>query len=176
MGLPLYDRISRELDDDKIVAIDTAQAAPTISFLNHALATELVCMLRYKRHYYVASGIKAEVIAAELKEHAEQELNHADRIAERITQLGGEPDYSPNTLLDRSHAKYTDDTSLVDMVRENLIAERIAVETYRDMIQKIGDRDPTTRRLLEDILAEEEEHADDMSAIYFSLRESDDNA
>ena len=133
-----------------------------IGLLQAALATEWVCALRYKRHYYVARGIKARFAAAEFLEHAGEELAHADRIAERIVQLGGDPDLDPSGLAERSHAQYHAGTDLREMITENLIAERIAIESYREIVQFIGERDPTTRRLLEDILAAEEEHADDL--------------
>ena len=129
-----------------------------VKLLNAALATELVCVLRYKRHYFTAHGIASPNVAAEFLEHANDEAAHADRIAERIVQLGGEPDFAPDTLLGRSHADYDASKDLKDMIRANLVAERVAVETYRQMINLVGDKDPTTRRLLED----EEEHADDM--------------
>lgn len=134
-----------------------------IELLQHALATELVCVLRYKRHYFVAKGIKARFAATEFLEHANEEAAHADRLAERIVQLGGDPDLNPVGLAERSHAQYHEGTQLDDMIVEDLVAERIAIESYREMVQFIGDRDPTTRRLLEDILAQEEEHADDLS-------------
>ena len=130
--------------------------------LNEALATELVCTLRYKRHYFMARGIHAEAVAAEFLEHATQEQQHADEIAQRIVQLQGEPDFSPDGLTARSHAEYVEGTSLSDMIRQNLIAERIAIDSYRQMIAFIGEKDPTTRRLLESILEVEEEHADDL--------------
>lgn len=133
-----------------------------VKLLNDALATELVCVLRYKRHHFMASGVSSAKIAEEFLVHANEESAHADRIARRIVQLGGEPDFSPDTLRQRSHADYDESNDLQTMVRVNLIAERIAVETYRQMIVLIGDRDPTTRRLLEDILADEEEHADEL--------------
>lgn len=133
-----------------------------VKLLNDALATELVCVLRYKRHHFTASGISAAKIAEEFLVHANEESGHADRIARRIVQLGGEPDFSPDTLLQRSHADYDASNDLQTMVRVNLIAERIAVEAYRQMIALIGDKDPTTRRMLEDILADEEEHADEL--------------
>lgn len=133
-----------------------------VKLLNDALATELVCVLRYKRHHFMASGISSAKIAEEFLVHANEESAHADRIARRIVQLGGEPDFSPDTLLQRSHADYDASNDLQTMVRINLIAERIAVETYRQMIALIGDKDPTTRRLLEDVLADEEEHADEL--------------
>lgn len=133
-----------------------------VKLLNDALATELVCVLRYKRHYFTAHGMASLTVAAEFMEHATEEAAHADRIAERIVQLGGDPDFSPSTLLGRSHADYDASMELKAMISANLVAERVAVETYRQMIQVIGDRDPTTRRLLEEVLRDEEEHADDM--------------
>ena len=133
-----------------------------VKLLNDALATELVCVLRYKRHYFTANGVSSPAIADEFLVHANEESAHADRIAERIVQLGGDPDFSPATLLERSHAGYDASEDLQAMVRANLVAERIAVETYRQMIVLIGDKDPTTRRMLEDILSDEEEHADEL--------------
>ncbi|HEV7814123.1 MAG TPA: ferritin-like domain-containing protein [Janthinobacterium sp.] len=133
-----------------------------IAMLNSALATELVCILRYKRHYYTVSGLQNGPIKAEFLEHANQEQEHADWLAERIVQLNGSPDLNPATLLARSHAEYDESDSVQSMVRANLIAERVAIESYRQMIEKIGDSDPTTRHLLIKIMAVEEEHADDM--------------
>ncbi len=133
-----------------------------VKLLNDALATELVCVLRYKRHHFMASGVSSPKIAEEFMVHANEESAHADRIAQRIVQLGGEPDFSPSTLLQRSHADYDESNDLKTMVRVNLIAERIAVEAYRQMIALLADKDPTTRRMLEDILAQEEEHADEL--------------
>jgi bacterioferritin len=133
-----------------------------VKLLNDALATELVCVLRYKRHYFTAAGVNSPAIADEFLVHANEESGHADRIAERIVQLGGDPDFGPTTLLQRSHAGYDESKDLQSMVRANLVAERIAVESYRQMIVLIGDKDPTTRRMLEDILADEEEHADEL--------------
>jgi len=133
--------------------------------LNEALATEIVCMLRYKRHYFMARGVHAETVAAEFLQHAQQELEHADQIAARIVQLGGEPDFSPDTLTRRSHAEYVPGNTLVDMIKEDLVAERIAIDSYKEMIGVIGDDDPTTRRMLESILAVEEEHADDLAGL-----------
>jgi bacterioferritin len=133
-----------------------------VKLLNDSLATELVCVLRYKRHHFTASGVSSPKIAEEFLVHANAESGHADRIARRIVQLGGEPDFSPETLLQRSHADYDESNDLQAMVRANLVAERIAVESYRQMIAMLGDRDPTTRRMLEDILADEEEHADEL--------------
>jgi bacterioferritin len=136
-----------------------------LQLLNEALATELVCTLRYKRHYFMASGIHAEAAAAEFREHAAQEQEHADRIAARIVQLGGEPDFSPRELADRSHAEYVEGRDLIDMIREDLVAERIAIESYTEMIRYVGEKDPTTRVMLESILAVEEEHAEDMNSL-----------
>ncbi|RZL90646.1 MAG: ferritin-like domain-containing protein [Variovorax sp.] len=133
-----------------------------VKLLNDALATELVCVLRYKRHYFTAHGVSSPPIADEFLVHANAESGHADKIAERIVQLGGEPDFNPQTLQGRSHAGYDESMDLQAMVRANLVAERIAVETYRQMIVLIGDKDPTTRRMLEEILSDEEEHADEL--------------
>lgn len=133
-----------------------------VELLNAALATELVCVLRYKRHYFTARGLASPRIAEEFSNHATEEAAHGDRLAERIVQLGGEPDFGPDGLAKRSHADYDTSTNLRSMVASNLTAERVAVETYRQMISLIGDKDPTTRRLLEDILQQEEEHADEL--------------
>ncbi|MBU2286595.1 MAG: ferritin-like domain-containing protein [Gammaproteobacteria bacterium] len=133
-----------------------------VRLLNDALATELVCILRYKRHYFTAHGLASPAIADEFMVHATEETAHADKIAERIVQLGGEPDFNPQTLMQRSHADYDESDDLQAMVRANLVAERIAVETYRQMIGLLGDKDPTTRRMLEEILTDEEEHADEL--------------
>lgn len=134
-----------------------------IKLLNEALATEIVCVLRYKRHFYMAQGIHAEPVAAEFLQHANEEQGHADLIAERITQLDGEPNFSPEGLLTRSHSEYVEGGSLVDMIKEDLVAERVAIDSYGEMIRYIGNDDPTTRRMLEGILAMEEEHADDLA-------------
>ena len=133
-----------------------------VKLLNDALATELVCVLRYKRHHFTADGLESPAIAAEFLVHANEEAAHADLIAQRIVQLGGSPDFCPKTLLERSHADYDESSDLKDMLRANLVAERIAVESYRQMVELIGDKDPTTRRMLEGILADEEEHADEL--------------
>lgn len=145
------------------------EPAKIIELLNIALATELICVLRYKRHYYMAQGIHAEAVKAEFLEHAQEEQMHADEIAERIVQLGGAPDFNPEHLTLKSHSEYTEGDSLLDMVREDLIAERVAIDSYMEMIQYIGDKDPTTRRVLEGILAKEEEHAEDMSSILVTI-------
>jgi len=130
--------------------------------LNEALATEIVCVLRYKRHHFMASGIHAESVAAEFLQHANEEQGHADQIAQRIVQLGGEPNFNPEGLLTRSHAEYVEGDTLLDMIKEDLVAERIAIDSYREIIQYLGNDDPTTRRMMEGILAMEEEHADDL--------------
>jgi bacterioferritin len=140
-----------------------------IKLLNDALATEIVCTLRYKRHYYMASGIHSQAVADEFLEHAKEEQEHADRIAERITQLDGAPDFNPQGLLGRSHAQYVEGNSLLDMIKENLIAERIAIESYLEMIRWFSDNDPTSRRLIESVLEQEEEHADDMKSLLETL-------
>lgn len=140
-----------------------------LNLLNTALATEIVCVLRYKRHFYTARGIHAEAIADEFLEHAQEEQQHADRIAERITQLGGEPDFDPENLTSRSHSEYKPGTTLLDMLKEDLIAERIAIESYTEIVRYIGDGDPTTRRLMEEILAKEEEHADDLANLLVTI-------
>lgn len=155
-------------------AITTGYAADrekVIQLLNEALATELVCVLRYKRHYFMADGIQAEPVAAEFLEHAQEEMAHADLIAQRIVQLRGEPNFSPDGLSQRSHAEYVEGRTLRDMVKENLVAERIAIESYREMIAYIGKHDPTTRRILEEILASEENHADDLASLLEGLKD-----
>lgn len=136
-----------------------------IKLLNEALATEIVCVLRYKRHYYMASGIHAQSVAAEFLQHANEEQGHADQLAERIVQLGGAPNFSPEGMLMRSHAEYVEGTSLVEMIKEDLVAERIAIDSYREMINYLGTNDSTSRRMLEGILAVEEEHADDLVSL-----------
>ncbi len=144
-----------------------------VRILNEALATELVCVLRYKRHYYMAPGIHAQAVREEFLEHANEEQQHADQIAERITQLGGEPNFSPEGLVNRSHSQYVEGTDLVDMIREDLVAERIAIDTYAEIVRYLSDKDPTSRRLMEEILAKEEEHADDLKTLIESLSEKE---
>ena len=153
----------QSLDDGAVTPAYGPHREAIIKLLNDSLATELVCVLRYKRHHFMATGLASPKIAEEFMVHAKEESDHADRIAKRIVQLGGEPDFSPGTLLQRSHADYDESNDLNTMIRVNLIAERVAVETYRQMIALIGDHDSTTRRLLEDVLAEEEEHADELA-------------
>ena len=142
-----------------------ADRETVIKLLNEALATEIVCVLRYKRHYFMASGINAQSVAQEFLQHANEEQLHADQLAQRIVQLGGEPNFSPQGLSARSHAEYVEGDSLIDMIKEDLVAERIAIDSYREMITYFGNDDPTTRRLMETILAMEEEHADDLVSL-----------
>ncbi|MBW3564565.1 MAG: bacterioferritin [Acidobacteria bacterium] len=142
-----------------------ADRETVLRLLNEALATELVCILRYKRHYYLAKGIHAESVAAEFLEHANEEQMHADSIASRIVQLGGKPNFDPDGLASRSHSDYHAGDDLVEMMKEDLVAERIAIETYSEMIRYIGDDDPVTRHMLVEILANEEEHADDLASL-----------
>jgi bacterioferritin len=156
-------RARQHLDEGPVTPSYGPWRDDVVRLLNDALATELVCVLRYKRHYFTAHGLASPRIAEEFLEHANQEAVHADRIAERIVQLGADPDFNPDSLTKRSHAEYDETKDLKSMLRANLVAERIAVEAYRQMIQLIGDKDPTTRRILEEVLAEEEEHADDLA-------------
>ena len=165
----LRDRARQHVENGAVTEGYSADREEILRLLNESLATELVCTLRYKRHYFMASGIKASIAAEEFLEHANQESEHADRLAERIVQLGGEPDFNPEGLLTRSHAQYAEGHDLRDMIKEDLIAERIAIDTYREIVQYIGDKDPTTRRIFEDILAQEEEHADDMAGLLQGL-------
>ena len=153
----------KNIEDGAITGTYGADKEVVIRLLNDALATEYVCVLRYYRHYFMASGMLADSVKAEFLEHAQQEHEHASKIAERIVQLGGEPDLDPDTLTKRAHAEYKTGHDLRDMVKEDLIAERIAIDSYREMINYIGDRDTTTKRILESILAQEEEHANEFS-------------
>ncbi len=151
------------LDDGANTPSSDDHREAVIKLLNGALATELLCVLRYKRHYFTATGLESPAIADEFLVHAEEESGHADKIARRIVQLGGEPDFHPSRIAQNSHADYDESLDLHQMVKANLIAERIAVESYRQMVQMIGEKDPTTRRMLEEVLADEEEHADELS-------------
>ena len=159
----LREAARRHVEEGAVTEHYRADRQKVVQLLNEALATEVVCVLRYRHNYFVARGLKAKVAAAEFLEHANEELAHADSLCERIVQLGGEPDLNPETLTGRSHAEYRIGKTLVEMIRENLVAERIAIESYREMAQYVGEDDPTTRRLLESILATEEEHADDLA-------------
>jgi bacterioferritin len=161
----IRERARAEMSMGAITDTYGADVERVIEVLNEALATELVCILRYKRHYYMAEGVKAEVAKAEFLEHANEEQQHADRIAERITQLGGAPDFNPEGLATRAHADYSEGTDLVDMIKENLVAERIAISTYQEIARWLGDDDTTTRRLIEWILEQEEQHADDLISL-----------
>ncbi|WP_409272633.1 bacterioferritin [Pseudomonas sp. KCJK9111] len=165
----LRQRAREHVENGAVTEGYNADRERIIKLLNDSLATELVCTLRYKRHYFMASGVKASVAAEEFLEHANQESEHADKLAERIVQLGGEPDFNPDNLSKNSHAQYVAGTTLKEMILEDLVAERIAIDSYREIIQYIGDKDPTTRRIFEDILAQEEEHADDMSDLLDGL-------
>jgi len=158
----LRERARKHIEQGAVTEGYSADRETVIKVLNEALATEIVCVLRYKRHYFMASGINAEGVAAEFLQHATDEQGHADEIARRIVQLGGEPNFNPEGLLTRSHAEYVEGETLTDMIKENLVAERIAIDSYREIITFVGNDDPTTRRLMETILAVEEEHADDM--------------
>ena len=156
------DAARRSLDQGAVTPGYGPWREDIIKLLNDSLATELVCVLRYKRHHFMASGASSPKIAEEFMVHANEEAAHADRLATRIVQLGGEPDFSPDSLLKRSHAAYDDSADLKSMIRANLIAERVAIESYSQMIAMIGDKDSTTRRLLEDILSDEQDHADEL--------------
>lgn len=158
----LRERARQHIEQGAVTQGYKADRETVINLLNDALATEIVCVLRYKRHYFVASGIHSQAAAPEFLEHANQEQEHADMIARRIVQLGGEPNLSPEGMLSRSHSEYIEGETLMDMIREDLVAERIAIDSYREMIDYLGSNDPTTRRMMEEILAVEEEHADDL--------------
>ena len=162
-------RARQHIEEGAVTEGYKANRDAVIKLLNDALATELVCVLRYKRHYYMASGIHSKTVAAEFLEHASEEQEHADRIAERITQLNGAPDFNPDVLSKRSHSQYVEGTTLLDMIREDLVAERIAIDSYAAIIRYLGDNDPTSRRVLEEILEKEEEHAEDMKTLIESL-------
>jgi bacterioferritin len=162
-------RARQHIEKGAVTTNYQADLETVLRLLNEALATELVCVLRYKRHQFMASGLNAQSVAAEFQEHAAEEQSHADRIAERITQLGGEPNFSPDGLMMRSHSEYVEGNTLIDMIKEDLVAERIAIESYSEIIRYLGDRDVTSRRLMEDILAKEEEHAEDMRSLIQQL-------
>jgi bacterioferritin len=161
----LRERARQHIENGAVTEGYKADRETVVKLLNEALATEIVCVLRYKRHYFMATGIHAEGVAAEFLEHANDEQGHADQLAQRIVQLQGEPNFNPEGLLMRSHAEYVEGTTLTDMIKEDLVAERIAIDSYREMIQYFGNEDPTSRRLLEGILAVEEEHADDLVSL-----------
>ena len=158
----LRERARQHIENGAVTEGYRADRETVIKLLNEALATEIVCVLRCRRHYFMASGINAESVAAEFLQHANEEQGHADQIAHRIVQLQGEPNFNPDGLLSRSHAEYVEGSTLIDMIKEDLVAERIAIDSYREMINYFGKDDPTSRRMMEDILAVEEEHADDL--------------
>ncbi|HVR43919.1 MAG TPA: ferritin-like domain-containing protein [Thermoanaerobaculia bacterium] len=162
-------RARQHIEEGAVTEAYRGDRETIIKLLNEALATEIVCVLRYRRHYFMAQGIHADPIAAEFLQHANEEQQHADDIAARIVQLGGSPNFNPDGLLMRSHSEYVEGTTLVDMIREDLVAERVAIESYSEMIRYVGDGDPTTRRLMEQILAVEEEHADDLASFLADL-------
>jgi len=155
-------RARQHIEQGAVTQGYSADRATVLRLLNEALATEIICVLRYKRHYFMASGINAQSVAQEFLQHATEEQMHADQIAQRIVQLGGAPNFSPEGLSTRSHSEYIEGESLLDMIKEDLVAERIAIDSYREMIRYFGNDDPTTRRLMETILAVEEEHAEDL--------------
>ena len=165
----LRERARQHIEKGAITEGYKGDRKTAIRILNEALATEIVCVLRYKRHYFTASGIHAESVAAEFLQHANEEQGHADSIARRIVQLNGDPDFNPAGLVSRSHAEYVEGDSLIDMIKEDLVAERIAIDSYREMITYFGNDDPTSRRLMEEILAMEEEHADDLVSLLEEL-------
>jgi bacterioferritin len=169
-------RARQHIENGAVTEGYRADRETVIRVLNEALATEIVCVLRYKRHYYMATGIHAQAVAQEFLEHSNEEQEHADKIAERITQLGGAPNFNPEGLLTRSHSQYVEGTSLVDMIREDLVAERIAIDSYGEIIRYLGDNDPTSRRVMEEVLAKEEEHADDMVKLVEIFAQNEESA
>lgn len=166
----IRERARREINEGAVTPDYALDKDQVCKILNEALATEIVCVLRYKFHYFMASGIHKESVAAEFLEHSIEEQAHADMIAERIKQLGGKPEMNPAVVAKRAHAEYVEGESLEDMITENLVAERIAIQTYREMVNYFGDKDPTSRVMMEGILAQEEEHADDMADLLFAVR------
>jgi bacterioferritin len=163
-------RARKHIEQGAVTAGYQADRTTVVKLLNEALATEIVCVLRYRRHHFMAVGINADSVAQEFLQHAIEEQGHADQIAGRIVQLNGEPNFSPEGLLSRSHAEYVEGDDLIDMIKEDLVAERIAIDSYREMIGYIGDNDSTTKRMLEGILAMEEEHADDLVGLLEEIR------
>jgi len=167
----LRKRARQHIDEGSVTAGYAADRDVVLKLLNDSLATEIVCVLRYRRHYFMARGIHSQSVAQEFLEHSNDEQAHADEIAERIVQLGGAPDFAPAGLVGRSHAEYVEGDSLTSMIKEDLVAERIAIDTYREIIQYLGERDPTSRRMMEGILAKEEEHADDLADLLVAFPE-----
>lgn len=167
-------RARQHIQDGAVTDSYKGDRKVVLRVLNEALATEIVCVLRYKRHHYMAKGIHSQAVAEEFLEHAAEEQSHADQIAERITQLDGEPNFNPDGLLTRSHSEYVEGETLVEMIREDLVAERIAVESYSEIIRYLGDNDPTSKRMMEEILAKEEEHADDMKTLLETIGKAEE--
>ena len=167
----IRDRARRHIEEGAVTENYGADKATVLKLLNESLATEIVCTLRYRRHYFMAKGLTSAGVAEEFLEHANEEQAHADQFAERIVQLGGEPNFNPEGLASRSHAEYVEGESLIEMIREDLVAERIAIESYRDIIRYLGERDPTTRKLFEGVLAVEEEHAEDLASLLQNMGE-----
>jgi bacterioferritin len=165
----IRERARRQITEGAVTEDYKLDRKQAVAVLNEALATEIVCVLRYMFHYFMATGIHSQAVKSEFKEHANEEQEHAQRIAERIKQLGGKPEMNPAVLTEHSHSEYREGTSLADMIREDLIAERIAIETYREIVHFFGDRDPTSRIMMEDILAKEEEHADELADLLFAV-------
>ena len=168
----LRERARMHMENGAVTEGYRADRETVIRLLNEALATEIVCTLRYRRHYFMAQGIHSQSVAAEFLAHANEEQGHADQIAGRIVQLGGAPNFNPEGLLTRSHAEYVEGTTLEEMIKEDLVAERIAIDSYAEMARYFGDKDPTSRRLIEGILAVEEEHADDLASLLATLEPS----
>jgi bacterioferritin len=166
----LRKRARQHIEEGAVTKGYAADRDEVLRLLNEALATELVCVLRYKRHYFMAKGIHSDPVKAEFLAHAGEEMMHADLIAKRIVELGGEPNFSPDGLSMRSHAEYVEGDTLNSMIKENLVAERIAIESYREMIAYLANHDPTTQRMLKEILATEEEHAEDLVSLLESLK------
>lgn len=167
----LRNRARQHIEEGAVTPGYAADRETVVKLLNEALATEIICVLRYRKHHFMARGIHSPSVADEFLVHSNQEQDHADQIAERIVQLGGEPNFSPEGLTTRSHAEYVEAGSLTEMIKENLVAERIAIDSYGEMIRYIGDKDPTSRRVLEGILAVEEEHADELAELLAGMPE-----
>lgn len=165
----LRKRARQHIADGSVTAGYSADREIVLKLLNDSLATELVCVLRYRRHHFMARGINSQAIGQEFLDHSNEEQGHADQIAERIVQLGGAPDFAPEGLATRSHAEYVEGDSLSSMISEDLVAERIAIDSYRAVIQYLAEQDPTTRRMIEAILAVEEQHADELADLLVSV-------
>lgn len=170
----LRKRARLHIDEGSVTAGYSADRKVVLKLLNDSLATELVCVLRYRRHHFMAQGIHSQAVAQEFLDHSNEEQGYADEIAARIVQLGGAPDFAPEGLADRSHADYVEGDSLASMIKEDQVAERIAIDSYRDIIRYLGNQDPTTRRLMESILAVEEQHADELAGLLEALPDEGD--